>query len=287
MIAFLTCLSAVWGQSLQDAQQAARQMGYTGQMTLGGVNDGVTRYSGKGLTIEYGGAIPGTRMLKLTRDSELNKDRQPVRSAQEAVDRARAFVATHAEALCIPTLTASTESFVDGCSDPECSGWVVDFYAMENGHKILPNHHLRIDSDGSVCSLMYVPLANEVPREAKLTRDEARDLLLRKEEMTGSFTYQMGELRVVPDRKGGCALVWMLELSPIEPNALGVAGTIDANTGAVVLSAKSGGSMAAPGPSTVPAPIRPQASPQPITAFTLAALAVLLLVFLVLKLRKR
>ncbi len=292
-LAFWTALSA---QTLEDAQKAAKAMGFTGELQFHSTTpSGSTVYSGEGLALEYGGAMAGTLVLRTRPDSELNRDRKRVWSAKGAVARTKAFVSKVSGPLGITPVGDMVQVDVQERSGHNYSGWEVSVYTIDNGHKSYPMYNAKVDRSGAVVGLMYLPLANTVAKEPTLTQDEARDALLKSRGLSGSATYSYSELKVVPDQKGGNALAWVLELEPTASEVTGLVGAVDATTGEVLFSGENGYRPPAPAaptpgqPTTQPAaapPATDTASP-PVAAYTLAALAVLLVVFLVVKLRKR
>ena len=287
--------TALYSQTLEDAQRTARQLGYTGEVQYHSTKGGFTTYSGKGLVLKYGGAIEGSRAMRTTADSELNRDRKRVWSAKGAVERTKAFVSKVSGPLGITPVGDTVQVDVRERSGPHYSGWEVSVYTIDNGHKSYPMYNAKVDRSGAVVGLMYLPLAEAVAKEPTLTQDEARDALLKSRGLSGSATYSYSELKVVPNQKGGNALAWVLELEPTASEVTGLVGAVDATTGEVLFSGENGYRPPAPAaptsgqPTSQPAAAPPatDATSPPVTAYALAALAALLLIFLVVKLRRR
>ncbi len=296
LIGCLTFASYIYAQTIEDAQQAARQMGYTETLKLQRTTStGRTVFSGNGLSLGYGGSMAGNRTLRTTIDSALNRDRKQVRSAEEAVSLTKAFIACTGPPLGIVPPGEALVVEVEEKSDPSYSGWEVSIHTLDNGHKSYPMYSAKVDRSGAVVGLMFLPLANTVAKEPRLTQDAARDALLKSRGISGSAICSASELKVVPNQKGGCALAWVLELELTQKGSNGLSGAVDATTGEVLFSA---GNMYSPPTPAAPANGQPMPQPTadppasdtvflPLVAYTLATLAVLLVIFLVVKLRKR
>jgi len=211
-------------QTLEDAQQAAKAMGYTGTLRADSEVGGITMYSGKGLALMYGGVIAGSRLIKAPVDSELNRGAKRVTSAEGAIARVKEFIEKYGA----PVGISAPPELVVASAEPDSghgySGWSVDLHVEENGHRGLPAYKASVDSTGAVVNLLYVPLANKVASEPTITRDQARDALLRKVGETGDYTYKSSELEVMPDQRGGCALGRCLALRLPRPGHTGSMG---------------------------------------------------------------
>lgn len=258
------------------AGQLAQAMGVTGKLAESPDGRGGTCVAGQGMTLmlDSGGAPV---LICPPKDATFNQKTESVRDAGQAEVYVRAFIHDWGEKLQLPGLPEDVPAKTS--PDSLFGGWSVTLRPEPQGVPSLPAVSVILDADGAVRAIGVVRSSGDVPVEPKLTRDDARNVLVQHRGLSGQYEFERAELSVWPANDGRPALTWTIVLRNTADPADRKGGFIDAITGEVL-------GVTDPGGGGVP-PTKPEARHGQPLLYALATLAVLLVIFLVVKLRKR
>jgi hypothetical protein len=276
---------------LDEASALARKMGYSGKLVPMKNASGFERFGGQGMAVHLGGPVNGALAIIGTPEAPFNRGAKGASSEAAALSRARDFLSEYCPKLGLPEPEPDAITSVRGTKLADGPGWMVEIRHNHYGHRGMPVYYVYLSTDGTLASLDYLPLANEVPAEPSLTEEQAMQaaLRLRGADMA-QYTLDKSELMVGPDHKGGCALIWVLWLKPAVPAKPDLWSQVDAVSGEVFcVEGSLGAAPPAPPGSKAAHPNEARASSAPLVTayYTLLAIAGVLLLFLVVKLRKK
>lgn len=212
------------------------------------------------------------------RDVPFNRHTHRVWSKEQAIKRAREFLASQGPKLFVDVPSAEVQTNARYEHSEFAKGWWVSFLSAHNGIYGVPIWRVLVTRSGAIEKLIFLRAHPPLQTTAKLTATEARERLLASLKGWGKYELWEATLMLLPWPERGDRLRWEIVLKTSEPDGPYAECWVDAITGEVLIFAIHEDPLSGPVPSppapdaTEEEPSRPLVDWPPTIAGTLAIL---------------